>query len=61
MIPARVTFSRSSRRLGSGKVAQWQVLYLGEINDSQQAAWTKSFAVYAQDVSSTQVAVGAFS
>lgn len=47
MIPARVTFSRSSRRLGSGKVAQWQVFYLGEINDSQQAAWTKSFAVYA--------------
>jgi hypothetical protein len=27
-----------SRRLGSGKVAQRQVLYLGEINDSQQSA-----------------------
>ena len=26
-----------SRRLRSGKVAQRQVLYLGEINDSQQA------------------------
>jgi hypothetical protein len=30
-----------SRRLRSGKVAQRQVLYLGEINDSQQAAWRK--------------------
>src|ERR1700733_5969955 len=31
-----------SRRLRSGKVAQRQVLYLGEINDSQQAAWRKT-------------------
>src|SRR5438128_10726546 len=31
-----------SRRLQSGKVAQRQVLYLGEINDSQQAAWRKT-------------------
>jgi hypothetical protein len=30
-----------SRRLSSGKVAQKQVLYLGEINDSQQAAWRR--------------------
>jgi transposase len=35
-----------SRRLGSGKVAQRQVLYLGEINDSQQAAWRKTLDVF---------------
>lgn len=35
-----------SRRLASGKVAQRQVLYLGEINDSQQAAWRKTLAVF---------------
>src|SRR5882757_6125839 len=35
-----------SRRLGSGKVAQRQVLYLGEINDSQQAAWRKTLEVF---------------
>ena len=38
-----------SRRLGSGKVTQRQVLYLGEINDSQQAAWRKSLEVFDQD------------
>src|SRR5260370_36552403 len=35
-----------SRRLVSGKVAQRQVLYLGEINDSQQAAWRKTLEVF---------------
>ena len=35
-----------SRRLGSGKVVQKQVLYLGEINDSQQSAWRKTLAVF---------------
>src|SRR5207302_10220318 len=35
-----------SRRLQSGKVAQRQVLYLGEINDSQQAAWRKTPEVF---------------
>jgi transposase len=35
-----------SRRLQSGKVAQRRVLYLGEINDSQQAAWRKSLEVF---------------
>jgi transposase len=35
-----------SRRLSSGKVAQKQVLYLGEINDSQQAAWRKTLEVF---------------
>jgi hypothetical protein len=35
-----------SRRLQLGKVAQRQVLYLGEINDSQQAAWRKTLEVF---------------
>jgi len=35
-----------SRRLQSGKVTQRQVLYLGEINDSQQAAWRKTLEVF---------------
>src|SRR5712691_4247204 len=35
-----------SRRLGSGRVAQRQVIYLGEINDSQQAAWRKTLEVF---------------
>jgi len=35
-----------SRRLQSGKVAQRRVLYLGEINDSQQAAWRKTLEVF---------------
>ena len=35
-----------SRRLASGKVAQRQVLYLGEINDSQQAARRKTLEVF---------------
>ena len=33
-----------SRRLRTGKTAQRQVLYLGEINDSQQAAWRQAMA-----------------
>jgi transposase len=35
-----------SRRLQSGKVAQRQVLYLGEINDSRQAAWRRTLDVF---------------
>jgi hypothetical protein len=35
-----------SRRLRSGRVAQRRVLYLGEINDSQQAAWRKTLEVF---------------
>ena len=30
-----------SRRLGDGRVAQRQVLYLGEINASQREAWSR--------------------
>lgn len=35
-----------SRRLSDGRVAQRTVLYLGEINDQQQAAWRKSLEVF---------------
>jgi transposase len=38
-----------SRRLRSGKVAQRQVLYLGEINDSQRAAWRKTLEVFDEE------------
>jgi len=35
-----------NRRLRTGKVAQRTVLYLGEINDSQETAWRKSLEVF---------------
>ena len=38
-----------SRRLADGQSAQRQLLYLGEINDSQQAAWRKSIEVFDED------------
>ena len=38
-----------SRRLAKGKTAQRQVLYLGEINDSQQEAWRKTLEVFDED------------
>jgi hypothetical protein len=38
-----------SRRLASGNPAQRQVLYLGEINDSQEAAWRKTIEVFDEE------------
>lgn len=35
-----------SRRLPSGRVVQRRVLYLGEINDSQQGVWRKTLEVF---------------
>ena len=35
-----------NRRLDEGRVVQWQVLYLGEINPSQTAAWRKAIEVF---------------
>jgi hypothetical protein len=35
-----------SRRLADGRVAQRHVLYLGEINDAQERAWTHSIQVF---------------
>lgn len=37
-----------SRRVAGGGTLQRHVLYLGEINDSQQAAWQKCITVYAE-------------
>src|SRR5882724_10202849 len=34
-----------NKRVGRGRVVQRHVLYLGEINDSQELAWRKSIAV----------------
>ena len=38
-----------NRRLSDGRVAQRQVLYLGEINASQREAWRKTIEVQDQD------------
>lgn len=35
-----------SRRLPAGRIVQRRVLYLGEINDSQQAAWRRTLEVF---------------
>jgi transposase len=38
-----------NRRLSDGRVAQRQVLYLGEINSSQREAWRKTIEVHDED------------
>src|SRR5437764_15113895 len=38
-----------NRRTGGGGSTQRQVLYLGEINDSQQQAWRQSLKVFDED------------
>jgi len=35
-----------NRRVSGGRVVQRQVLYLGEINDSQREAWRKTIEVF---------------
>ena len=40
-----------------GRVVQRQVLYLGEVNDSQKAAWCRTIEVLQTDSSATQVAL----
>jgi hypothetical protein len=35
-----------NRRVSDGRVVQRQLLYLGEINDTQQAAWRKTLEVF---------------
>jgi len=39
-----------SRRIAGGQPVQRQVLYLGEINDSQEAAWRRSIEVFDEEV-----------
>jgi len=47
-----------NRRVAGNRVVQRQVLYLGEINDSQQAAWCKTIEVLqAEHPQSIQVAL----
>jgi hypothetical protein len=38
-----------NRRTGGGSTTQRQVLYLGEINDSQQQAWRQTLSVFDED------------
>jgi hypothetical protein len=38
-----------SRRFAGGKIAHQHVLYLGELNDSQQRAWERSLAVFDEE------------
>ena len=47
-----------NRRVADGRVVQRQVLYLGEINDSQKAAWWRTIEVLDEDQNaSAQVAL----
>jgi hypothetical protein len=47
-----------NRRVAGDRVVQRQVLYLGEINDSQKAAWCRSIEVFRDDeVQSKQIAI----
>lgn len=38
-----------NRRISAGRTAQRTVLYLGEINDQQEASWRKSVSVFDED------------
>ena len=38
-----------NQRVAGGKSVQRTVLYLGEINDQQQAAWRKTLSVFDED------------
>ena len=44
-------------RVRGGWVVQRQVLYLGEINDSQRAAWCRSIAVLDETAGARQLAL----
>jgi hypothetical protein len=46
--PSKFVSIKDAKRR-SGKVAQRQVLYLGEINDSQQAAWRRTLEVFDEE------------
>ncbi len=46
-----------SRRTADDRVLQRQVLYLGEINDSQKAAWTRAIEVFAEEGEARQMAI----
>jgi hypothetical protein len=47
-----------NRRVAGGRVVQRHVLYLGEINDAQRAAWCQSIEVFDEDCgAATQMAL----
>ena len=46
-----------SRRTADDRVLQRQVLYLGEINDNQKAAWTRAIEVFADEGEARQMAI----
>ena len=46
-----------NRRVGDGRVVQRQVLYLGEINDSQRASWSRAIEAFDEGGGSTQIAL----
>jgi hypothetical protein len=46
-----------SRRTADDRVLQRQVLYLGEINDSQKAAWTRAIEVLTDEDGARQMAI----
>jgi hypothetical protein len=46
-----------NRRVSSGGVVQKHVLYLGEINDSQKAAWCRAVSVFDEDGQEKQLAL----
>ena len=43
-----------NRRLSSEKTVQRTVLYLGEINDSQEAAWRKTLDVFDEKINEAE-------
>jgi hypothetical protein len=46
-----------NRRIPGGRVVQRQVLYLGEINDSQREAWRKTIEVFQDGAPAAQMAL----
>ena len=46
-----------NRRIPGGRVIQRQVLYLGEINDSQREAWRKTIEVFQDGAATAQMAL----
>ena len=46
-----------SKRCQGSRVVQRQVMYLGEINDSQKTAWCKTIDVVMEDARSRQIAI----
>ena len=46
-----------SRRTTDDRVLQRDVLYLGEINDSREAAWTRAIEIFDDEGGAQQVAI----